>query len=628
MKDRLTGCCIPFLPFLTAISIITAADAQPAGDSDFLESLFDNRDDIVFYGGFEKEGVCSDQWESSWGIAWSQRCDQIETLTGEDAFIGDKTIRVHYPAGEFGPAGTGAQFPITFERMTLPETGFDSLYLRYYLQFEEGFDFRLGGKLPGLIGGDESWGVSGGNHPDGTNGWTLRLMWRENGMAVVYAYLPPGEYQQGSWGLDIALNKQFKPGTWHCIEQFVCINDIGRENGALRVWFDNELVLDLDDVVYRTVENSAGKVGGCYFSTFHGGSGAQWAPLTDSYARFDGFTMATSRVGLFDSPVDTRPPDAPGGISATATTENRIDLSWQPSNDLSGVSHYCVYDENDSLISESKIPAFAVRNLTPETHYCFTITATDSAGNTSDKSSPTCATTSPPGQAGQIDSVTLIPVADSYVRGGSAGQNYGSETGLAIKTESSAANNRRAYLKFDLGRISGIVANAQLSLQVTSTWGEQMRCVAADVDDDSWEENEINYSNSPPFSEMIDSVWVTQTGPIMLDLTAISEQEARGDGILSIALLELAGVGGSIGSRESSNPPKLVIYYYPDITVSNKLSPHSTSKRSRSLPRSYRQDIPERDNIEVNSPCYDALGRYMKRMKRWNFHVVESKKMD
>ncbi|MFW5774918.1 MAG: polysaccharide lyase [Chitinivibrionales bacterium] len=627
MKNISERWCIALLVLLLAASMFSGGWAQTSGDSDFLEPLLQQRGDILFYGGFEGDAVCSAQWESSWGIAWSQRCDQIETLTGAEAFIGDNTIRVAYPAGGVGTSSTGAQFPITFERMAQsPAAGFDSLYLRYYLKFEEGFDFRLGGKLPGLMGGDESWGISGGNHPDGTNGWTLRLMWRENGAAVVYAYLPPGEYQQGSWGLDIALNKHFIPGTWHCIEQYVCVNDIGEENGALRVWFDNELVLDRADVVFRTVDNSAGKVGGCYFSTFHGGSGSEWAPRVDSYAQFDGFVMAPSRVGLFDTPVDTESPALPSQISAVAPTDNRIDLTWHPSSDISGVSHYSVY-EGDSLLGESRSTHFAVRNLHAQTNYCFSVTVTDSAGNTSDRSVPVCATTLALGFGGQLDSVILTPVADSYVRGGTAEQNYGGESGLIIKTESSAANNRRAYLRFDLSRVTGIVTRANLSLEVTSSWGEQMQCVAMRVEDDSWNEMQINYANSPPFGEMIDSVWVSETGPIVLDLASEVEQQAVQDGTLSIALLEQAGEGGSVGSRESSTPPRLVVYFYPEITVSNAFRANTATHGSRYLNGSYKKEILETDNIKKSSHSYDALGRQMRRVKQWQFHVVGSEAM-
>ena len=43
------------------------------------------------------------------------------------------------------------------------------------------FSWRLGGKLPGLRGGPETHGCSGGNATDGTGCFSTRMMWRQGG---------------------------------------------------------------------------------------------------------------------------------------------------------------------------------------------------------------------------------------------------------------------------------------------------------------------------------------------------------------------------------------------------------------------------------------------------------------
>lgn len=283
---------------LSTVSLGLAVEGEPNN----LEANLLSRDDIVFYGGFESE-FGSSAWDTDWGIGFTNRADQVEILTGTSAFIGSKSIRVDYPAGGVGPTQTGTQFPINFEDISnMPVKAFDSLYLRYYVKFENGFDFKLGGKLPGLMGGNRSWGRSGGNQPDGTNGWTLRFMWRRDGEAVVYTYLPTGtKYSTSQWGTDIKLNKHFETGKWHCLEQFCKVNTVGREDGKLYVWMDGERVLTLDDVTYRTVDNTAGKVGGIYFSTFHGGNSSDWAPSVTSYAQYDGIVAGTRRIGMYQT---------------------------------------------------------------------------------------------------------------------------------------------------------------------------------------------------------------------------------------------------------------------------------------------------------------------------------------
>ena len=59
--------------------------------------------------------------------------------------------------------------------------------MSYDVQFEEGFDFVKGGKLPGLFGGE---GNTGGGIPTGMDGFSARMMWRGNGRVVQYVYYP------------------------------------------------------------------------------------------------------------------------------------------------------------------------------------------------------------------------------------------------------------------------------------------------------------------------------------------------------------------------------------------------------------------------------------------------------
>ena len=55
------------------------------------------------------------------------------------------------------------------------------MLLSYEMAFEEGFDWVKGGKLPGLRGGLNSTGCSGGKLASGMDCFSARLMWRRNG---------------------------------------------------------------------------------------------------------------------------------------------------------------------------------------------------------------------------------------------------------------------------------------------------------------------------------------------------------------------------------------------------------------------------------------------------------------
>lgn len=269
-----------------------------SGDAKSLELGLKDRDDIIFYGGFEEE-YNNLFWATKWGVNWENRIDKSKLVN--DDFIGKKALRVNYPAGGLGPSETGVQFPIVFKDIPKVENKYyQEAYLRYYVKFEEGFDFRKGGKLPGLMGGGDSWNRSGGNQPVGDNGWTLRFMWVDDGKLIVYAYVPKsenGKWGETLWGQGIDCDFKAKPGKWICIEQYVNVGTPNKDDGKLKVWIDGKEKVNITDMRFWNKENNNGRIGGVYFSTFHGGNTEDWAPLNDSYIRFDGFVVAKNRVG-------------------------------------------------------------------------------------------------------------------------------------------------------------------------------------------------------------------------------------------------------------------------------------------------------------------------------------------
>jgi hypothetical protein len=57
-----------------------------------------------------------------------------------------------------------------------------NMTLEYSVFFPAGFDFVLGGKMPGLYGGKE--GCSGGDAAEDC--WSSRMMWRKDGNGELY----------------------------------------------------------------------------------------------------------------------------------------------------------------------------------------------------------------------------------------------------------------------------------------------------------------------------------------------------------------------------------------------------------------------------------------------------------
>jgi hypothetical protein len=188
-----------------------------------------------------------------------------------------------YPRGAVGPSEGGGQFEVT-----LPPAR--ELWLSYFVKFGEGFDFRLGGKLPGLTSGGDTF--TGGNKPTRGEGWSARFMWRKNGEAVVYLYHVE---MPGKWGEDLPLGGfHFETGKWHRITEHIRVNAADQADGILEAWIDGRKLLSRSDVRFRIGEQ--GLIDSLYFSTFHGGNTAEWGPEVDCVAFFDEFVVSESTL--------------------------------------------------------------------------------------------------------------------------------------------------------------------------------------------------------------------------------------------------------------------------------------------------------------------------------------------
>lgn len=91
---------------------------------------------------------------------------------------------------------------------------------------------------------------------------------------------------------------------------------------------------------------------------------------------------------------ESEPPTSPT-LTATAISPYRIDLSWTISSDNIGVMGYKLYDSSGYYIRAVNGNATYVDGLSPNTEYCYRITAYDAAGNESAYSNIACATTFP-----------------------------------------------------------------------------------------------------------------------------------------------------------------------------------------------------------------------------------------
>ena len=196
---------------------------------------------------FEKEllGIYSfDQIAKSWiktfGSVGVQegRCNIII-----DNQIKKKCLQVSYVKNKVGPEEGGAAW-----RMKLGQS-FDEIFIQYKVKFPIGFNFVLGGKLPGIGGGSLP---AGGKIAD-ESGFTARVMWRgeengKKGRIVQYVYYID-KNPKNKWGQDMQWknnerNLYFEPGKWHTLKTRITMNTPDKKDGVIQSWLDGNLALN------------------------------------------------------------------------------------------------------------------------------------------------------------------------------------------------------------------------------------------------------------------------------------------------------------------------------------------------------------------------------------------------
>ncbi|CAE6469313.1 unnamed protein product [Rhizoctonia solani] len=164
---------------------------------------------------------------------------------------GKSAMEVFFGKGSFGFA-SGVAGGISFYAYGPSDLSSGNEFtLGYSIFFESGFDFVHGGKLPGLYGGtsnDEAASCSGGRHA--ATCFSTRFMWRDQGAAELYVYLPsdpanellcngtkiPGRNICGSdYGASLGRGSfYFKTGQWNYVAQRIKLNTPGKADGELQ----------------------------------------------------------------------------------------------------------------------------------------------------------------------------------------------------------------------------------------------------------------------------------------------------------------------------------------------------------------------------------------------------------
>jgi chitodextrinase len=247
------------------------------------------------------------------------------------------------------------------------------------------------------------------------------------------------------------------------------------------------------------------------------------------------------------APPDNEKPSPPANLTATPVSYDRVDLGWGASSDNIGITGYTIYRDGSQIDTVGGATlAYQDTTVSPNTAYTYTVTARDAAGNESLPSNQAQATTPP-----APSSLTFAPVADAYVNESSPTTNYGSSSSL--RADGSPIN--RSFLRFDVQGVVGTVTSAKLRIYANSS--SSVGHSVQGITDTTWIESAITYASFQPTLGAV----VGSSGPfsgggyIEVDVTPL----VAGDGLVSLAVSTTHTTAISYGSRESANPPQLVV---------------------------------------------------------------------
>lgn len=216
----------------------------------------------------------------------------------DPAGSGENVLRLFYPEGSWTshPENKGGT---QFEARAFSFS--NEATLSYDIYFSPNFDFVLGGKLPGLYGGQSGIGwCSGGGTEEGC--FSARFHWRTAGDGEVYAYMP---YEKSDWFCDypyVVCNFdyghsfgrgtfRFTVGQWQNFAQYIRLNDPGVPNGIIRIYYEGKQVYEIEGLEFRGEGDNYFNIDMLYFSTFFGGGSPEYASTADVYTYMKNFVV-------------------------------------------------------------------------------------------------------------------------------------------------------------------------------------------------------------------------------------------------------------------------------------------------------------------------------------------------
>ena len=291
MKNFVLNCLYFLIPFLFLFSKTSSAQ----------DSVLCRNPSVIFCSGFE---------EGSKSI-WDDRDENPDSTNllllepGPFQIPGNHVMRLHVPPGR-GGADLVKVLPSTY----------DKLYMRWYQQWEKGYDFTAANHGSGMYGGSRDLLGMSGNRPHG-NDFFISTFEPLEGKLNLYTYYP-GMYMDcanpdgACWGdhfpcwfdegqricekpehRDRLMPPVMEAGRWYCLEMMI---DAGTPrqsdslaDGSLNFWIDGIEYGPWNNLWFRTTPNLRLSI--LWFMLFHHGN------HSDAGILLDNIVVSTTKIG-------------------------------------------------------------------------------------------------------------------------------------------------------------------------------------------------------------------------------------------------------------------------------------------------------------------------------------------
>lgn len=186
----------------------------------------------------------------------------------------------------------------------------------------------------------------------------------------------------------------------------------------------------------------------------------------------------------------------------------------------------------------------------------------------------------------------VVPAADAYVRGGTyAANNYGSNSTIDIKADTSADNRRVGYFRWNLAGFPTRVLHARVRLTPVSVGTNGLEHGVTLAASNDWSGTTINWNNQPGGGKRF-ATWIPAVNaPVEFVVTPQVQAALAEDGQLSLELFSLKNVDApglvSYASSENSDPsrrPQLLLVVTNPVPSISFLSDRAISVNTNSGP--------------------------------------------